>query len=306
LKTLRDRLLQFISMIELELDFSEEDVEFADRQQLIKLVEEMGTLIKHLMDSFQLGNVLKKGVPVAIVGRPNVGKSTLLNALLKEERAIVSDIEGTTRDSIEDTVNLGGVVFRFIDTAGIRETAEPIENLGIRRTYQKIQQAAIVLLVTEATDDPGLIERSIEAIREQITGSAKHLVVVLNKSDRLPEGQVEKLMKTIDMVKGEHFVSVSAGRQRNMEGLTSLLLDLVQVGSLKHQDVVISNIRHYNALRSASESLSRVSEGLTTALPSDLLAQDIREVLHYLGEITGEVTTDEILGNIFKNFCIGK
>ncbi len=306
LKLLRDRLLYFISMIELELDFSDEDVEFADRQQLKQLVDEIGSLIGQLIHSFRLGNVLKNGVPVAIVGRPNVGKSTLLNALLKEERAIVSDIEGTTRDSIEDTVNLGGIMFRFIDTAGIRETAEPIENLGIRRTYQKIGQASIVLLLTEASDDPELISRSVEAIREQLTGTGRQLVVVLNKSDRIPAGRTDPMMKRIKLQDNEHIIAVSAEQQENMEGLTSLLLDIVQVGGLKYQDVVISNIRHFNALKSASESLSRVFAGLASALPSDLLAQDIREVLHFLGEITGEVTTDEILGNIFKNFCIGK
>jgi tRNA modification GTPase len=306
LKSLRDRLLHFISMIELELDFSEEDVEFASRDQLRTLVEEIGSLIHHLLESFRLGNVLKKGVPVAIVGRPNVGKSTLLNALLNEERAIVSDIEGTTRDSIEDTVILGGITFRFIDTAGIRETAEPIENLGIRRTYQKIGQASIVLLLAEAPDAIELIQRSLEEIRKQLVSTGKQLVVVLNKSDRISPDKLENIIKDIELKENEHIIALSAGKRENITGLTSLLLDLIQVGSLKHQDVVISNIRHYNALKSASESLSRVAEGLDSALPSDLLAQDIREVLHYLGEITGEVTTDEILGNIFKNFCIGK
>ena len=305
LKALRDRLLHFISMIELELDFSEEDVEFADRIELVKLVEEISSLIGELVSSFQLGNVLKHGVPVAIIGRPNVGKSTLLNAILNEERAIVSEIEGTTRDSIEDTINLEGITFRFIDTAGIRETADTIENLGIRRTYQKIEQSSIVLLLTEASDDIAIIQRSIEAIREQLHGG-KQLVVVLNKSDRIPESEMKELENGIDLVENEKIISISAEKRENIHSLTSLLLDMVGTGSLKHQNVVISNIRHYNALKSASESLTRVSEGLTSSLPSDLLAQDIREVLHYLGEITGEVTTDEILGNIFKNFCIGK
>ena len=306
LKALRKQLLHFISLIELELDFSEEDVEFADRKQLVQLVEKINSLILDLINSFQLGNVLKKGVPVAIIGRPNVGKSTLLNAILNEERALVSDIEGTTRDSIEDTMNLEGVNFRFIDTAGIRETAEPIENLGIRRTYQKIEQASIVLLLTEASDDPAIIRRSVEAIRKQTSDGTKQLVVVLNKSDQISESQLQEIRNGLPLLQGERIISISAEKRENIDDLTDLLLDMVNIGSLKHQDVVISNIRHYNALKSASESLFRVSEGLTTALPSDLLAQDIREVLHYLGEITGEVTTDEILGNIFKNFCIGK
>ncbi len=306
LKSLRDQLLHFISMIELELDFSEEEVEFADRKELIRLVKEISSLITELLSSFRLGNVLKNGVPVAIIGRPNVGKSTLLNAILDEERAIVSDIEGTTRDAIEDTINLEGIKFRFIDTAGIRETADTIENLGIRKTYQKIEQASIVLLLTEASDDPEIIQQSLQAIRKQITGGEKNVVLVVNKTDRIPQKRMKDLEKRILLQKNEHIISISAERRVNIPGLTSLLLDIVNIGSIKHQDVVISNIRHFNALKSAAESLSRVSEGLTSALPSDLLAQDIREALHYLGEITGEVTTDEILGNIFKNFCIGK
>jgi tRNA modification GTPase len=305
LKSLREQLLQFISMIELELDFSEEDVEFADRAKLVSLVDQITALIRELVNSFQLGNVLKNGVPVAIIGRPNVGKSTLLNAILKEERAIVSEIEGTTRDSIEDTINLGGINFRFIDTAGIRETADTIENLGIRRTYQKIEQASIVLLLTEADDDHAIIQQSIDAVRPQLR-DGKYLVVVLNKSDRVPEKQQKALQKQISLREKERIIAISAEQGRNMDTLVALLLDLVNIGSIRHQDVVISNIRHYNALKSASESLSRVSEGLSSGLPTDLLAQDIREVLHYLGEITGEVTTDEVLANIFRNFCIGK
>jgi len=305
LKSLREQLLHFISMIELELDFSEEDVEFADRSKLVSLINQISNLIDELISSFQLGNVLKNGVPVAIIGRPNVGKSTLLNAILKEERAIVSDIEGTTRDSIEDTIHLGGINFRFIDTAGIRETADTIENLGIRRTYQKIELASIVLLLTEASDAPEIIKQSVEAIRKQLNGG-KQLVVVLNKSDRVPEQQQKQLQQNITLLENESLISISAEKGENIDGLSDMLLDIVNLGSIKHQDVVISNIRHYKALKSASEGLLRASEGLTSALPTDLLAQDIREVLHYLGEITGEVTTDEVLGNIFKNFCIGK
>ena len=306
LKSLRKQLLHFISMIELELDFSEEDVEFADRSQLTALVHEIRTLIDELIQSFQLGNVLKNGVPVAIIGRPNVGKSTLLNALLKEERAIVSDIEGTTRDSIEDTINLEGITFRFIDTAGIRETADTIENLGIRRTYQKIEQASVVMLLVEAGDAPMLILRSLEAIRQQIEGAGKQMVVVLNKADQVSDKKLKELEKGVILEQNEKLISISAEKEEHIDKLSALLIEIVSLGSLKHQDVVISNIRHLNALKSASEGLSRVSEGLSSALPSDLLAQDIREVLHFLGEITGEVTTDEILGNIFKNFCIGK
>ena len=302
IKELRDRLLHFISLVELELDFSEEDVEFADRDQLSSLVTEVKALVDSLKDSFQLGNVLKSGVPVAIVGRPNVGKSTLLNALLDEERAIVSEIEGTTRDTIEDTVVISGITFRFIDTAGIRETADTIENLGIRRTYQKIDQASMVLLLVEASDGSSLIAEALEAIRGQIKDKGKQLVLVINKSD-IGDPQVfdDALLQ-----QGEQACRISAMHMQNIDQLKKILVESVNVGNIRHQDIIISNIRHFNALNSASTSLERVVEGLSSSLPQDLLAQDIRETLHYLGEITGEVTTDEILGNIFKNFCIGK
>ncbi len=306
LQELRERMLHFISMIELELDFSEEDVEFADRGSLKELVEETLTLLHKLVDSFQLGNVLKNGVPVAIIGRPNVGKSTLLNALLKEDRAIVSDIEGTTRDSIEDTINLGGITFRFIDTAGIRETADTIENLGIRRTYQKIEQASIVLLLTEASDSAFVIRQSMGAIRDQLSGKGKELVLVVNKSDQLSDEELNKLVEQMELQSHERMIPVSAKTLFQIHELTELLLEIVQAGQARHQDVLISNIRHYHSLSSAAGALGRVSEGIDTSLPTDLLAQDIREALHFLGEITGEVTTDEILGNIFRNFCIGK
>lgn len=302
IKELRDRLLHFISLIELELDFSEEDVEFADRGELTRLVSEVKDLVDSLKDSFQLGNVLKTGVPVAIVGRPNVGKSTLLNALLNEERAIVSEIEGTTRDTVEDTVVIEGITYRFIDTAGIRETGDTIENLGIRRTYQKIDQASVVMLLVEASDGSDLILESLEAIRRQLKGKGKQLLLVINKSD-IGDPQVfdDALLQD-----NEYVCRISAKHQQNIDQLRETLIKAVNIGNIRHQDVVITNIRHYNALNAASGSLERVLEGLTTTLPQDLLAQDIRETLHYLGEITGEVTTDEILGNIFKNFCIGK
>ena len=302
IKELRGKLLHFISLIELELDFSEEDVEFADRNELSRLVKAVKELVDSLKDSFQLGNVIKSGVPVAIVGRPNVGKSTLLNALLNEERAIVSEIEGTTRDAIEDTVVIEGIMYRFIDTAGIRETADTIENLGIKRTYQKIDQASVVLLLVEASDGHKLILQSLESIREQMGSRQRQLILVINKSDiGDPNVFDDQLLKD-----NEKVCRISAKNLQNIDRLRETLIDAVSIGSTRHQDVVISNIRHFNALHAASGSLARVLEGLTTALPQDLLAQDIRETLHFLGEITGEVTTDEILGNIFKNFCIGK
>ena len=302
IKELRGRLLHFISLIELELDFSEEDVEFADRNELSRLVKEVKELVESLKDSFQLGNVIKSGVPVAIVGRPNVGKSTLLNALLNEERAIVSEIEGTTRDAIEDTVVIEGIMYRFIDTAGIRETADTIEKMGIRRTYQKIDQASVVLLLVEASDGQEMILQSLESLREQMGRRKRQLILVINKSDiGDPIVFDDQLLK-----ENEQACRISAKNLQNIDKLRKTLIDAVNIGSTRHQDVVISNIRHFNALNAASVSLERVLEGLTTSLPQDLLAQDIRETLHHLGEITGEVTTDEILGNIFKNFCIGK
>lgn len=302
IKDLRDKLLHFISLVELELDFSEEDVEFADRKQLTSLVEEVKALVDKLRESFQFGNVLKSGVPVAIVGRPNVGKSTLLNALLQEERAIVSELEGTTRDSIEDTVVIDGITYRFIDTAGIRETADTIENLGIRRTYQKIDEASVVMLLVEAADGKKLILDSLQAIRNQLSDRNQPLILVINKSDIADPNVInDNLLQS-----NEYVCRIAARSHQNMEQLKSILSEVVNIGSIRHQDIMITNVRHFNALNSSSESLDRVLQGLASSLPEDLLAQDIRETLHYLGEITGEVTTDEILGNIFKNFCIGK
>ncbi len=302
IKQLRQRLLQFISLIELELDFSEEDVEFADRNELSDLVTEVKELVDSLKDSFQMGNVIKAGVPVAIIGRPNVGKSTLLNALLNEERAIVSEIEGTTRDAIEDTMVIEGVKYRFIDTAGIRETDDTIENLGIRRTYQKIDQASVVLLLVEASDGQESILQSLNSIREQMGSRERQLILVVNKSDiGDPNVFSDQLLK-----ENEQVCRISAKNLQNIDKLRIALINAVSFNNARHQDVVISNVRHFNALNAASNSLARVLDGLRTTLPQDLLAQDIRQTLHYLGEITGEVTTDEILGNIFKNFCIGK
>ncbi|MCF8225001.1 MAG: tRNA uridine-5-carboxymethylaminomethyl(34) synthesis GTPase MnmE [Bacteroidales bacterium] len=302
IKDLRDKLLHFISLIELELDFSEEDVEFADRTELSLLVNEVKELVETLKNSFQLGNVIKSGVPVAIVGRPNVGKSTLLNALLEEDRAIVSEIEGTTRDSIEDTVVIDGITYRFIDTAGLRETADTIENLGIRRTYQKIGQASVVMLLVEASDGQELIFESLRAIREQLKDRKSPLILVINKSDIADP----RVFDDNFLEKGEYICRISARNHQNIDQLRETLMNAVNIGHVKHQDVLITNVRHFNALNAASGSLERVLDGLSSALPQDLLAQDIREALHYLGEITGEVTTDEILGNIFRNFCIGK
>jgi len=306
LSVLRKELLHFTSMIELELDFSEEDVEFANREALSALVSKMLDGINRLISSFKSGNVIKNGVPVAIIGKPNVGKSSLLNRLLNEDKAIVSEIPGTTRDSIEDTVRIGDITFRFIDTAGIRETADIIETLGIRKTYQKIEQAAIILLLADARDGNEIIAASFMEIRKQTNNQEKQLVLVLNKSDLLVGSKEDELNKLLALGENEYLVEISAKNGKNIDRLDKILIEASRIGKLDKDAVIISNIRHYESLNQAAENLERVKEGLATALPSDLLAQDLRQAIYYLGQITGEISTDEVLGNIFKNFCIGK
>lgn len=299
---LRDRLLHFISLLELELDFSEEDVEFADRSQLNDLLNNIQNLILKLLKSFDLGNVIKNGVPVAIVGHTNVGKSTLLNKILNEEKAIVSDIAGTTRDVIEDVINIEGVSFRFIDTAGIRETSDTIESIGIERTFDRISKAAIVLLLVDATENSTDIEKAIKTVEDKIGISDKKLIVVVNKIDQAKlDYDFSELLRDKDIV-----IKISAKTGENLDLLIKELMSVVNLSALNQNDVIVTNARHYEALEKASESLQRAINGLNSGITGDFLAQDIRETLHYLGEITGEITTDEVLGNIFKNFCIGK
>jgi len=298
IQNLRKQLLDFISLIELELlelDFSEEDVEFADRSELKKLVNNISEHLQKLIASFKLGNVIKTGIPVAIIGAPNVGKSTLLNALLNEDKAIVSDIPGTTRDSIEDVVNLHGVLFRFIDTAGIRSTTDTIENLGIERTFSKVQDAEIILLMADATQNN--IEDIIDDVKEKI--KEKKTLLIINKTDLL--NKPVKLPET----DCEH-IEISAKNRENINQLIDKLIEIAGISTINQDEVIISNTRHFEALSRAYEAVERVQEGLETGISSDFLSMDIREVLHFLGEISGEITNDEILGNIFKNFCIGK
>ncbi len=302
---LRGRLLHFISMIELELDFGEEDVEFADRTQLQALVNEIQNIINKLVDSFELGNAIKNGVPVAIVGNTNVGKSTLLNALLKEDKAIVSDIEGTTRDVIEDTINLGGVTFRFIDTAGIRTTLDKIENMGIERTFQKMRQAQIVMLLIDANRPVEMLNESIAKVNETIDRDQQKLIVCLNKIDLCKDTQALS-KQLVGLNEEDKLMFISAKEQKNTDELATELLKVVNMDTLNEQDVIVTNARHFEALNSALGSIQRVNDGLVNMIPTDFLAQDIRECLHFLGEITGDISTDEVLGNIFKNFCIGK
>lgn len=306
---LRERLLHFISFLELELDFSEEDVEFADRTNLKNLLSEIYIMVSSLLNSFKLGNVIKNGLPVAIVGPSNAGKSSLLNLLLKEEKAIVSDIAGTTRDVIEDVISIEGVSFRFIDTAGIRETTDTIETLGIERTFERIDKASVVLLLVDASENTDDILLSLKKVIQRVENTDKKLFVLMNKMDLITEE--ERLLKSNYLIsktslKPEQLLEISAKTGKNIDLLINTLLNTVNINQLNSENVIVTNIRHFEALQHASTALVRAGEGMENHLPSDLLAQDIREVLHYLGEITGEISNDEILGNIFKNFCIGK
>ena len=296
LAALRDKLLHITSLIELELDFSDQDVTFADRQELQALAEEIRTKIAALATSFETGRAIKAGISVAIVGKTNVGKSTLLNRLLKEERAIVSDIHGTTRDVIEDTIQINGINFRFIDTAGIRKTSDEIESLGIERTYQKLTEAAIVLWVIDKA--PTLSE--IEEMNAHTRG--KRLIVVSNKTDAQSFA-----FPTFSWTEQPTFVSVSAKFNTNIETLETCIYNAANIPEIHENDVIVTNVRHYEALSQALASIQRVLEGITLDLSGDLLAEDLRQCLHFLAEITGgSITSNEVLGNIFKHFCIGK
>ncbi len=298
---LREELLNFASLIELELDFSEEDVEFADRTAFRDLVSRIQFVLKRLIDSFAVGNVIKNGIPVAIVGEPNVGKSTLLNALLNEERAIVSDIAGTTRDTIEDELVIDGIGFRFIDTAGIRETKDVVESIGIQKTFEKIEQAQLVLFLVEnsrAKDLEGL-KREIEEIKNKYP--LKALLVIMNKMDLLSETEISNLTSNIS-----NLILISAKQKVGIEELKGQLLGLVNTGALRNNETIITNTRHYDSLIKALEEIQKVQYSLDTNIPADLMAIDIRQALFFFGEITGQVTNDELLGNIFANFCIGK
>lgn len=306
LTDLRHKLLNFTSMIELELDFSEEDVEFADRSALRKLANEIEHVISQLVHSFSVGNVIKNGVPVAIIGETNAGKSTLLNVLLNEEKAIVSDIHGTTRDVIEDTVNIGGITFRFIDTAGIRETNDTIESLGIERTFQKLDQAEIVLWIVDSLEASTQIKQLLEKIVPRCEG--KQLIVVFNKADLIKEKQKEELATLLKNFPLEctDYIFISAKHRNNTDELQSKLINAAHLPTVTQNDIIITNVRHYDALSRALDSIHRVQNGLDTQISGDFLSQDIRECIFYISDIAGEVTNDMVLQNIFKNFCIGK
>ncbi len=306
IKRLREELLNFASLIELELDFAEEDVEFANREEFQKLISKITVVLKRLIDSFATGNVLKNGIPVAIVGEPNVGKSTLLNALLNEERAIVSDIAGTTRDTIEDEITIGGIGFRFIDTAGIRDTKDVIEGLGIKKTFEKIEAAQVVIYLFDAekfypevSGQASKFQLEIETIKNKYP--LKNLVIVANKVDKLTQAEIEKLQASISDLN-----LLSAKTNQGVEALQNQLLHFVNTGALRNNETIVTNSRHYDAMTKALEEIVKVQQGIDSGLSGDLLAIDIRQALYYFGEITGEISNDELLGNIFANFCIGK
>jgi tRNA modification GTPase len=296
IQELRQELLNFASLIELELDFSQEDVEFADRTQFNELLTKISNVLKKLIDSFALGNVIKNGIPVAIVGQPNVGKSTLLNVLLNEERAIVSEIAGTTRDTVEDHISIKGIGFRFIDTAGIRETVDVVEKIGIERTFEKIEKARLIIYLFDGME---FDKTELALIQKKYPN--KQLLPICNKMDLLSPDQKEKITSEIPNV-----LFLSAKFKEGIPELEAKLLSLVDSGALSGDTSIVTNSRHYDALLKALEEIQKVKEGLDMELSSDLMAIDIRQALYHLGEITGSVTTDDLLGNIFSNFCIGK
>ena len=302
IKILRDELLNFASLIELELDFSEEDVEFANRKQFEELLERIIKVLKHLIDSFSTGNVIKNGIPISIIGAPNVGKSTLLNALLNEDKAIVSDIAGTTRDAIEDEITIEGIKFRFIDTAGIRTTEDTIESIGIKKTFEKITQSQVVLYLLDAsrvtTETIQIFNTEIRKIQEQYPD--KQLVVIANKMDESDQEYIETSFVY------PHTLFTSAKSGLGIDALKAKLLEFVNTGALRNNDTIITNSRHYDSLLKALAEVQKVQQGMDANLSGDLLAIDIRQALYHFGEITGEITSDDLLGNIFANFCIGK
>jgi tRNA modification GTPase len=307
---LREELLNFASLIELELDFAEEDVEFADRTQFHELLNRIEFVLKRLIDSFAVGNVIKNGIPVAIVGEPNVGKSTLLNALLNEERAIVSEIAGTTRDTIEDELVIGGIGFRFIDTAGIRETEDIVESIGIKKTFEKIEQAQVVLYLVDGCQllVDGKLDNLLVEIGKTINQfPLKPILFIINKKDLISPENLSVINKKLTTNNQQlTTIYISAKEKTGVDALKNQLLSFVNTGALRNNETIVTNTRHYDSLLKALDEIQKVKFGLETNLSSDLMALDIKEALYQFGMITGQVTNDELLGNIFANFCIGK
>ncbi|TAE39343.1 MAG: tRNA uridine-5-carboxymethylaminomethyl(34) synthesis GTPase MnmE [Sphingobacteriales bacterium] len=301
LKNLREQLVYFASMIELELDFGEEDVEFANRAQLKKLILNISKVISRLIQSFEMGNVIKNGVPVAIVGKPNVGKSTLLNALLNEERAIVSEIAGTTRDTIEDEITLGGIRFRFIDTAGIRQTTDVIEAKGVERTFEKIKQASIVLYLLDPREtSEAELTQIVNDLQNSNSNNSK-LLLIINKAD---DENVTTVSHTF--TNASNFIYISARELINIAVLEQALIKAANINAINTDEVIVSNIRHLEALQKTETALNNVLYGIDNPITSDFLVTDIKQALYFIGEITGEITTDDLLETIFSKFCIGK
>ena len=301
LSRLREQLLKLTSLLELELDFSDhEDLEFADRSELLELTKTIDSHITGLAHSFEKGQALKQGIPVAIAGKTNVGKSTLLNRLLKDDRAIVSDIHGTTRDTIEDTIDIQGVTFRFIDTAGIRQTTDEVEQIGISRTYATIEKARIVLWLLDAEPMPEELQEIQEHCKD------KSLIIIINKKDKLLESSTQELSSRLSPL-ASHLLTISAKFDTNLNDLESAIYLAADIPSIRENDIIVTNARHYDSLTRAHSHLLRVLDGLSNNLSGDLLSEDLRLTLDTLAEITGgQITSNEVLGNIFKNFCVGK
>ena len=305
IKKLREQLIHFASLIELELDFSEEDVEFANRDELQLIIDRLQQNIRHLMESFRVGNVIKNGVPVVLAGRPNAGKSTLLNALVNEERAIVSDIAGTTRDTIEVPVNIEGTIFRLIDTAGIREASDKIEAIGVKKTYEQIKNAALLLYVFDAND---LSELEVLEDIAKLKHEALVILLVANKCDLCDEHALGMLEFSINEMTGSSYpiFEISASEQKNILELKEYLVAAADINKNLNDTTIVTNLRHYEALSNCNNALENVSTALKNKVAGDFLAQDIRYALTALSEITGDITTDDLLDNIFSKFCIGK
>ena len=301
LSRLREQLLKLTSLLELELDFSDhEDLEFADRSELLELTKTIDSHITGLAHSFEKGQALKQGIPVAIAGKTNVGKSTLLNRLLKDDRAIVSDIHGTTRDTIEDTIDIQGVTFRFIDTAGIRQTTDEVEQIGISRTYATIEKARIILWLIDAEPT----QKEVKDMQER--SKDKSLIIIINKKDKLLESSTQELSSRLSPL-ASHLLTISAKFDTNLNDLESAIYQAADIPSIRENDIIVTNARHYDSLTRAHSHLLRVLDGLSNNLSGDLLSEDLRLTLDTLAEITGgQITSNEVLGNIFKNFCVGK
>lgn len=306
IEKLRTELLSFASLIELELDFSEEDVQFADRFALTETVIKIKSLVDRLAASFRLGNAIRKGIPVVIAGRPNVGKSSLLNMLLQEERAIVSDIPGTTRDTVEEVLHVGGLLFRFIDTAGLREGGDRIEEMGIERTRGRLREAEVVLAVAEATDSSQDIAAFAGSVRELTGNSGARIILVINKSDLVTRSAASALNKELKSLCAFPVLFVSAKRPSGIDEIKKQLTASVETGRLDAPQYIVTNARHFEALKNVSESLQRVLDGFRDGIPTVLIATDVRQAVYYLGLITGKITPEDILGQIFSKFCIGK